>query len=85
MKEIEPEPQRSTMKTNFRSRRAKRTGKSFNPSHLELNQAILEFQKRGGKIQQITPDDESMNAFIQGREDRAVDEFLLGESSNLKF
>ncbi len=73
------------MRTNFRSRRTRKSGKAFNPTHQDLNQAIQEFQQRGGQIQQLRPNKESLANFVQGREDRAVDEFLLGDAGGLRF
>lgn len=65
------------MKTGYR-RRAKKTT-AFNPSHQDLEQAIMEFQQKGGTIKKVEAKDTDFGKYVSKRDERAVDEFLMTE------
>jgi len=64
------------MKRKMMSRRRSRS-RSFNPGHEELNKAVQEFVTSGGKITQIAATDSNLGAFMERKDERAVDDFLL--------
>ena len=64
---------RNAMKAQYRNRK---NGKSFNPNHQQVQDAILEFQSRGGSIHRVDTKKDDLDSFVAFREERAVDEFL---------
>ncbi|OGG96785.1 MAG: hypothetical protein A2508_07035 [Candidatus Lambdaproteobacteria bacterium RIFOXYD12_FULL_49_8] len=56
----------------------KKKSRSFNPGHEELSKAIAEFVDHGGHIQQITATDTNLDEFLSHKDERSVDEFLMG-------
>ena len=63
------------MKRMYKRRSQK--GTPFNPSHVDLEQALMEFQNKGGEITKVQPKDADFNSFISQRDERAVDDFLM--------
>ena len=63
------------MKTSFRKRRGKKIIHKYNPNHDQLDKAIHDYLKKGGKITQIQPEEEDP-FFLSDRV--AVDEYLMG-------
>ncbi|OGH01092.1 MAG: hypothetical protein A2600_11410 [Candidatus Lambdaproteobacteria bacterium RIFOXYD1_FULL_56_27] len=64
-----------SMKRKFITRRRK--SRSFNPGHEELAMAVNEFVKHGGQIKQIIATDSNLPEFLEHKDERAVDEFLM--------
>lgn len=71
------------MKNNLRSRR--KTGKTFNPTHTDLERAIGEFRQRGGQIQKIEKQPPTAAEILASQEERGADEFLLTELDGLRY
>ncbi|MDT8447423.1 MAG: hypothetical protein RRB13_11080 [bacterium] len=64
------------MRTRINRRR--KNAKNFNPGHAELASAVQEFMNHGGQIHKIAATDDNLNVFLEKKDERAVDEFLLG-------
>ena len=71
------------MKQSFRSRR--KSGKTFNPNHTDLEQAIRDFTQRGGQIQKIEKQPPTAAEILASQEERGADEFLLTELDGLRY
>ena len=69
------------MKQQFISRGSSRKGaKSFNPNSQFIQDAIQEYLKNGGKINQLQPDDSSLKKTWMATDISSdVDEFLIGQ------
>jgi len=65
------------MKKQMNSRRRTRS-RSFNPGHEELAKAMNEFVTTGGHITRLEATDNNLSEFLQRKDERAVDDFLLG-------
>ena len=66
------------MKKKMMPRRRRTRSRSFNPGHEELNAAVQDFVKSGGVITQIAATDSNLSEFLEKKDERAVDDFLLG-------
>jgi hypothetical protein len=62
-----------------RNKRAGRTGK-FNPTHLDVEKAIDEYMRKGGKITRIRIEDSNIEDFLNQPVDLSgnADTFLFG-------
>lgn len=59
-------------------RRTRKKSTPFKPTHDEINAAIEEFLKNGGKIKKIKPDDNNLQQFTVRKESSVVvDDFLF--------
>jgi energy-coupling factor transporter ATP-binding protein EcfA2 len=68
------------MKTRFISKRRSRKGSvSFNPNRQFIAEAVQEYLKQGGKINQLKPDENTLkNSWMIKDVNSDVDEFLIG-------
>jgi hypothetical protein len=62
-----------------RQKRAGRTGK-FKPTHLDVEKAVEEYMRRGGKITEIKIEESNIEDFINQPIDLSgnADQFLIG-------
>jgi len=68
-------------KDRFLGRR-KRKFPKYNPSHEEVNQAVSEFQKKGGKIKVLKPEDEPFDKDKKHKEGRFLaDDYLMDQDN----
>jgi len=72
------------MKRKMISRRRARS-RAFNPGHEELAQAVENFVSGGGHITQIAATESNLGEFLQMKDERAVDDFLLGARDSKVF
>lgn len=65
--------------------RRRKNAKPFNPGHEELNAAINDFMSQGGEIHRIAATDDNLSTFLEKKDERAVDDFLLGGMDNRRW
>jgi argininosuccinate lyase len=56
----------------------RKRGISFKTSHEEIESAVSEYLKNGGKITKLEANDSNYISYLNGREPFLVDEFLSG-------
>lgn len=57
----------------------KKRGSSFNPNRSQINSAVEDFLKKGGKVTKLEADDTNYERFMSGKESAStVDDFLNG-------
>lgn len=61
------------------TRRRKRKGKSFNPSHEDVNIAVREYLNKGGQIHQIEVDERMPDHLFKDGSLAFEDEFFLDQ------
>ena len=59
------------------SRRRKRSGKYFNPTHDDIEKAVENFLKNGGQIRQIETEDTIPDHLFQNMPGTIEDDFFL--------
>jgi len=69
------------MKTGFVNKRRSRKGSiSFNPNRQFIAEAVQEYLEKGGKINQLKPDENTLkNSWMISDLSSEVDEFLIGQ------
>ena len=66
-------------KSTFRRKSRKKNSRSFNPSHADISQAVDNFIKNGGNVEQLAPEDSAaMKKFVEKGDGYTADDFLLG-------
>ncbi len=61
----------------LRQKKGRSLGK-FNPNRRQINEAVEEYLRNGGKIRHTEVNDETFENFVSIIDTRAVDTFLMG-------